>query len=101
MWAYAEHNKFLDFSGKLGLQEGHAHREEHVRLQDPEHLQSTIGQHGSVDQEKKIKILGEAGQGVKLLSFTLASILARLGHEVSLKPGVRTRRCAAARSRPT
>jgi len=35
-------------------------------------------------RETKIKIVGEAGQGVKLLSYTLGQVLAQLGHEVSL-----------------
>ncbi len=35
-------------------------------------------------KEKKIVLAGEAGQGVKLMAHTLASILARLGKEVAL-----------------
>jgi Pyruvate/2-oxoacid:ferredoxin oxidoreductase gamma subunit len=43
-----------------------------------------IGECGPEDKVKAIKIIGEAGQGVKLMSYTLASILAKLGNEVSL-----------------
>jgi Pyruvate/2-oxoacid:ferredoxin oxidoreductase gamma subunit/GNAT superfamily N-acetyltransferase len=83
MWVHAEHNKFLDFCGKLGFQKGILIEQSMfgVKIQN---IYKYVGPHGVVDLEKKIKILGEAGQGVKLLSFTLASILARLGHEVSL-----------------
>lgn len=83
MWAYAEHNKFLDFSEKLGFKKGQLIEKSMFGFKI-QNIYKYVGQHGIVDQEKKIKILGEAGQGVKLLSFTLASILARLGHEVSL-----------------
>jgi Pyruvate/2-oxoacid:ferredoxin oxidoreductase gamma subunit len=83
MWAYAEHNKFLDFSDKLGFRKGVLIEKSMFGFKI-QNIYKYVGSHGSVDQEKKIKILGEAGQGVKLLSFTLASILARLGHEVSL-----------------
>jgi Pyruvate/2-oxoacid:ferredoxin oxidoreductase gamma subunit len=47
-------------------------------------LSKTIGEPTPVKLEKKIKIVGEAGQGIKLLSHTLAQILAQLGNEVSL-----------------
>ena len=83
MWAYADHNKFLGFSEKLGFKKG-VLIEKSMFGFSIQNIYKYVGRHGSVDQEKKIKILGEAGQGVKLLSFTLASILARLGHEVSL-----------------
>ncbi len=83
MWAYAEHNKFLDFCGKLGFKKGVLIERSMFGFKI-QNIFKYVGQYGSVDQQKKIKILGEAGQGVKLLSFTLASILARLGHEVSL-----------------
>ena len=83
MWAYAEHNRFLDFCGKLGFQKGVLIEKSMFGFKI-QNIFKYVGRHGSIDQEKKIKILGEAGQGVKLLSFTLASILARLGHEVSL-----------------
>jgi len=36
------------------------------------------------DGEFKIKVIGEAGQGIKLLTSTLSSILTHLGNEVSL-----------------
>ena len=83
MWAYAEHNRFLDFCGKLGFKKGQLIEKSMFGFKI-QNIFKYVGQYGIVDQEKKIKILGEAGQGVKLLSFTLASILARLGHEVSL-----------------
>ncbi len=39
---------------------------------------------GLRDGEFKIKVIGEAGQGIKLLTSTLSSILSHLGNEVSL-----------------
>jgi Pyruvate/2-oxoacid:ferredoxin oxidoreductase gamma subunit/ribosomal protein S18 acetylase RimI-like enzyme len=83
MYAYAEHNKFLDFSERLGFRKG-------VRLEktmfgfEIQNLYKYIRDPSEVVTERKIKIIGEAGQGIKLLSYTLASILAQLGHEVSL-----------------
>jgi Pyruvate/2-oxoacid:ferredoxin oxidoreductase gamma subunit len=49
-----------------------------------QNIYKCIGDQEKAQKEKKIKIAGEAGQGIKLLSFTLASILSQLGNEVSL-----------------
>lgn len=83
MYAYAKHNKFLDFCYKLGFQKGVEIKKNMfgVKLQN---IYKYIGDHELAEKEKKIKIMGEAGQGVKLMSYTLASILSQLGNEVSL-----------------
>ncbi len=83
MYAYAEHNRFLDFCSKLGFRKGVLLGKTMFgfRIQN---IYKYIGDHEHADKERKIKILGEAGQGVKLLSYTMASILAQLGYEVSL-----------------
>lgn len=83
MYAYAKHNRFLDYSSRLGFKKG-------VKIEESmfgfpiQNIYKYIGDYQKADKEKKIKIMGEAGQGVKLLSTTLASILTNLGHEVSL-----------------
>ncbi len=84
MYAYAEHNQFLDFCAKLGFRKGVLIEKIDVRLQDPERSTNTSDDADAAKRETKIKIVGEAGQGIKLLSFTLAQILAQLGNEVSL-----------------
>jgi Pyruvate/2-oxoacid:ferredoxin oxidoreductase gamma subunit/GNAT superfamily N-acetyltransferase len=83
MYAYAEHNKFLDFSERLGFRKGVLLEKTMFGI-EIRNIYKYIGDTKAVDTERKIRILGEAGQGVKLLSYTLASILAQLGHEVSL-----------------
>jgi Pyruvate/2-oxoacid:ferredoxin oxidoreductase gamma subunit/GNAT superfamily N-acetyltransferase len=83
MYAYAEHNKFLDFSSKLGFRKG-VLIEKSLFGFKIQNLYKYIGNQDAAKIEKKIKIMGEAGQGVKLLSFTLAQIVAQLGNEVSL-----------------
>jgi 2-oxoglutarate ferredoxin oxidoreductase subunit gamma len=83
MYAYAEHNRFLDFCAHLGFRKG-------VLLEKTmfgfkiQKIFKYIGEGERAVRERKIKILGEAGQGIKLLALTLASILAQLGNEVSL-----------------
>jgi len=83
MYMYAEHNRFLNFCSKLGFKKGVLLRKNMfgIRIR---HIFKYIGDYEKAQKEKKIKIMGEAGQGVKFLSFTLGSILAQLGHEVSL-----------------
>jgi len=83
MYAYAKHNKFLDFCYKLGFQKGILIKKNMfgIKIQN---IFKYIGEHEIAEKEKKIKIMGEAGQGVKLMSYTLASILSQLGNEVSL-----------------
>jgi len=83
MYVYAEHNRFLNFCSKLGFQKGVLLRKNMFGIKI-RHLYKYVGNYQQAQKEKRIKIMGEAGQGVKLLSFTLASILAQLGHEVSL-----------------
>jgi len=83
MYAYAEHNRFLDFSSKLGFQKG-VLIEKSLFGFKIQNLFKYIAEPETSKLEKKIKIVGEAGQGVKLLSFTLAQILSQLGNEVSL-----------------
>ena len=83
MYAYAEHNRFLDFAARFGFQKG-------VLLEKTmfgfkiQKIYKYIADLEKAPVERKIKILGEAGQGVKLLSYTMASILTELGYEVSL-----------------
>jgi Pyruvate/2-oxoacid:ferredoxin oxidoreductase gamma subunit/ribosomal protein S18 acetylase RimI-like enzyme len=83
MYAYAEQNKFLDFCSKLGF-------EKSVLIEKSlfgfkiQKIFKYIGPLSTAKIEKRIKIIGEAGQGVKLLSFTLAQVLSQLGNEVSL-----------------
>jgi len=83
MYTYADHNRFLDFSSRLGFRKGVLIRKNMfgVKLRK---VYKCIGNFQNTEMEKRIKILGEAGQGVKLLSYTLASILTQLGNEVSL-----------------
>lgn len=83
MYVYAEHNRFLNFCSKLGFKKGVLLRKNMfgIRIR---HIFKYIGDYEKAQKEKRIKIMGEAGQGVKLLSFTLGAILAQLGHEVSL-----------------
>ncbi len=83
MYAYAEQNRFLDFSSKLGFEKG-VLIEKSLFGFKIQKIFKYIGPLEPAKLEKKIKILGEAGQGVKLLSNTLAQILAQLGNEVSL-----------------
>jgi Pyruvate/2-oxoacid:ferredoxin oxidoreductase gamma subunit/GNAT superfamily N-acetyltransferase len=83
MYAYAERNKFLDFSAKFGFQKGVLIEKSMFGFK-VRNIYKYIGSLEGINREKKIKIVGEAGQGVKLLSFLLASILSRLGNEVSL-----------------
>ncbi len=83
MYVYARHNKFLHFCSRLGFQKGVLIEKSMfgIKIQN---IYKHIGDYEKVEREKKIKIIGEAGQGIKLLSYTLASILSQLGNEVSL-----------------
>lgn len=83
MYAYAEHNRFLDFCSKLGFEKG-VLIEKSLFGFKIQKIFKYIGPIEPAKLEKRIKIIGEAGQGVKLLSNTLAQILAQLGNEVSL-----------------
>jgi Pyruvate/2-oxoacid:ferredoxin oxidoreductase gamma subunit/ribosomal protein S18 acetylase RimI-like enzyme len=83
MYAYAENNRFLNFCQKLGFQKGVLIRKSMFGFKI-RNIYKYIGECGPEDRVKTIKIVGEAGQGVKLMSYTLASILAKLGNEVSL-----------------
>src|SRR4030065_440923 len=49
-----------------------------------QNIYKVIDEPDAEKRETKIKIVGEAGQGVKLLSYTLGQLLSQLGHEVSL-----------------
>jgi Pyruvate/2-oxoacid:ferredoxin oxidoreductase gamma subunit/GNAT superfamily N-acetyltransferase len=83
MYAYAKHNRFLDFSSKLGFKKGILLKKNMFGLKI-RHIYKYIGDCSEEDKVRRIKIIGEAGQGVKLMSYTLASILSQLGNEVSL-----------------
>ncbi len=83
MYAYAEHNRFLGFCSKLGFKRGVLIEKSMFGFKI-QNIYKYIGDHEKADKERKIKIVGEAGQGVKLLSYTMASILAELGYQVSL-----------------
>jgi Pyruvate/2-oxoacid:ferredoxin oxidoreductase gamma subunit/ribosomal protein S18 acetylase RimI-like enzyme len=83
MYAYAENNRFLDFCSKLGFEKSVLIEKSLFGFK----IQKIFKYIGPLDTskiEKRIKIIGEAGQGVKLLSFTLAQVLSQLGNEVSL-----------------
>jgi Pyruvate/2-oxoacid:ferredoxin oxidoreductase gamma subunit/ribosomal protein S18 acetylase RimI-like enzyme len=83
MYAYAEQNRFLDFCSKLGFEKGVLIEKSLFGFK----IRKIFKYIGSLDTakiEKRIKIIGEAGQGVKLLSFTLAQVLSQLGNEVSV-----------------
>ena len=83
MYSYASNEQFIKSALKLGFKEGIIIEKNMfgVRLQN---IYMFVGDKKRIQREKRIKIIGEAGQGIKLLSYTLASILAKLGHEVSL-----------------
>jgi Pyruvate/2-oxoacid:ferredoxin oxidoreductase gamma subunit/GNAT superfamily N-acetyltransferase len=83
MYAYAENNRFLDFAAKLGFSRG-ALIEKSMFGFKVQNIYKVIGEPTPDRRETKIKIVGEAGQGVKLLSYTLGQVLSQLGHEVSL-----------------
>jgi Pyruvate/2-oxoacid:ferredoxin oxidoreductase gamma subunit/GNAT superfamily N-acetyltransferase len=83
MYAYAEHNRFLDFSAKLGFSKGVLIEKSMFGFK-VQNIYKIIAEPDAEKRETKIKIVGEAGQGVKLLSYTLGQVLAQLGHEVSL-----------------
>jgi Pyruvate/2-oxoacid:ferredoxin oxidoreductase gamma subunit/GNAT superfamily N-acetyltransferase len=83
MYAYAENNRFLDFSAKLGFEKGVLIEKSMFGFK-VQNIFKILGPADTDKMETKIKIMGEAGQGVKLLSFTLAQVLSMLEHEVSL-----------------
>ena len=83
MWAYAEHNRFLNFAHKLGFKKGMMIKKSMFGF-SLQNIYKCMPGHDAIEKQKRIKIIGEAGQGVKLLSHTLASILAKLGNKVSL-----------------
>lgn len=83
MYAYAEHNRFLNFSSRLGFKKGILLKKNMFGLKI-RHIYKYIGDCSEEDKIRRIKVVGEAGQGVKLMSYTLASILSQLGNEVSL-----------------
>jgi len=83
MYAYAENNRFLNFCQKLGFKKGVLIKKSMFGFKI-RNIYKYIGTCAAEDKVKTIKIIGEAGQGVKLMSYTLASILSQLGNEVSL-----------------
>ncbi|HEX2695124.1 MAG TPA: GNAT family N-acetyltransferase [Acidobacteriota bacterium] len=83
MYAYAENNRFLDFSARLGFEKGVLIEKSMFGFKI-QNIFKIIDEPEAEKRETKIKIVGEAGQGIKLLSYTLAQVLSQLGHEVSL-----------------
>jgi Pyruvate/2-oxoacid:ferredoxin oxidoreductase gamma subunit/GNAT superfamily N-acetyltransferase len=83
MYAYAENNRFLDFSAKLGFEKGVLIEKSMFGFK-VQNIYKILEEPDVEKRETRIKIVGEAGQGVKLLSYTLAQILSQLGREVSL-----------------
>ncbi len=83
MYAYAENNRFLDFSARLGFEKGVLIEKSMFGFK-VQNIFKVIGEPDAEKRETKIKFVGEAGQGIKLLSYTLAQVLAQLGREVSL-----------------
>lgn len=83
MYAYAENNRFLDFCANLGFTKGVLIEKSMFGFKI-QNIYKVLEEPSAEKRETRIKIVGEAGQGVKLLSYTLAQILAQLGREVSL-----------------
>ena len=83
MYAYAESDKFLDFAARLGFEKGVLIEKSMLGFK-VQNFFKTIDKPDTEKRETKIKIVGEAGQGIKLLSYMLAQILSRLGRDVSL-----------------
>jgi len=83
MYAYAENNRFLDFAAKLGFSNGVLIEKSMFGFK-VQNIYKVIAEPDAEKRETRIKIVGEAGQGVKLLSYTLGQVLSQLGHEVSL-----------------
>ena len=83
MYAYAENNRFIDFSARLGFEKGVLIEKSMFGFKI-QNIFKIIDEPDAEKRETKIKIVGEAGQGIKLLSYTLAEILSQLGREVSL-----------------
>ncbi len=83
MYAYAEQNRFLKFCARLGFKKGVLIKKSMFGFKI-RNIYKYIGVCSTEDKVKKIKIVGEAGQGVKLMSYTLASLLTQLGNEVTL-----------------
>ncbi len=83
MYAYAENNRFLDFCAKLGFTKGVLIEKSMFGFKI-QNIFKVLEEPDAEKRETRIKIVGEAGQGVKLLSYTLAQILSQLGREVSL-----------------
>ena len=83
MYAYAENNRFLDFCTKLGFTKGVLIEKSMFGFK-VQNIYKVLEEPDAEKRETRIKIVGEAGQGVKLLSYTLAQILTQLGREVSL-----------------
>ncbi len=83
MYAYAGLLELIDLGLKLGFTKGIVIEKSLFGFKFQK-LEKFIGDKDPAKLEKRIKIVGEAGQGIKLLSHTLAQILAQLGNEVSL-----------------
>jgi Pyruvate/2-oxoacid:ferredoxin oxidoreductase gamma subunit/ribosomal protein S18 acetylase RimI-like enzyme len=83
MYAYAENNRFLDFSARLGFEKGVLIEKSMFGFK-VQNIFKIISEPDAEKRETRIKFVGEAGQGIKLLSYTLAQVLAQLGREVSL-----------------
>ena len=82
IYAYSK-NKFIGNMSKFGFEKGVLMKKSMFGI-GIQQLIKYIGDYENAKKEKRIKIVGEAGQGIKLLSFSLASILSQLGNEVSL-----------------
>ncbi|MCK5344983.1 MAG: GNAT family N-acetyltransferase, partial [Candidatus Heimdallarchaeota archaeon] len=83
MYTYAEKNAFLDYCSKLGFKKGVLIKKSMFGFKIQK-LYKYLGENVQGRDDVRIKIIGEAGQGVKLMSYTLASILAQLQYEVSV-----------------
>jgi Pyruvate/2-oxoacid:ferredoxin oxidoreductase gamma subunit/GNAT superfamily N-acetyltransferase len=83
MYAYAENNRFLDFCAKLGFAKGVLIEKSMFGFK-VQNIFKVLEEPGAEKRETRIKIVGEAGQGVKLLAYTLGQVLTQLGREVSL-----------------
>tara|TARA_Y100000310_G_C20557474_1_gene751320 strand:+ start:72 stop:1079 length:1008 start_codon:yes stop_codon:yes gene_type:complete len=82
MYAYSK-NEFIKSITKFGFEKGVLIEKSMFGI-GIQQVFKHIGDYDKAEKEKRIKLVGEAGQGIKLLSYTLASILSKLGNEVSL-----------------
>lgn len=83
MYAYAENSRFSDFAAGMGFEKGVLIEKSMLGFK-VQNFFKAVDKPDTEKRETKIKIVGEAGQGIKLLSYMLAQVLSRLERDVSL-----------------